>query len=807
MIEVYVIATLLGLGYIINKNKSEEIVTSSEKLMDKKSLPSGNNAYDSRRLNVVDNIQKQAAASAYGKSLEDKSAVINRMKDVFVKSRLTDTVIPQKEFVHNNMTPFYRGSLKQNMNVDSSRHILESFGTLYDTEIVKKKKEVSQLFEPTRDVTNPTGMKAQTDFMQSRYENSRIQNNTLPFEQVRVGPGLNQGYDGGPTGGFQQLELQNIVRPKTVDELRILSKPKETYAGRIVDGIREKKLGKIGELNKNRVSTYFEQGPERYMKTTGAFLKETLHPKYEAKPTTRMDTSKEYKGTAFGNKAETSRPEVRDPLRSQLQSFDISHPNLGSTGLGSKDDYGKGNILVYANERDITSTKTYQGNISSIVKAFVAPLQDIIKPSKKEFSVENPRHFGQMSLQIPNKQPIRDPNDVMRTTIKETNVHDAELLNVKGPVKVSVYDPNDITRATLKETMIDNDTLLNLKGSAFKLRVHPNDIARTTIKETTVHDSDKLNVRPKVYKGEVYDPNDIAKTTLKETLLHDADHTNIAVRDKRGIAYDPNDIAKTTLKETLLHDADYTNIAVQDKRGIAYDPNIKAKSTIRQTLSSIESTLNMKSTVRKGTVHDPADVAKTTIKETMIDDLRKANITSLAGQRTAYQSEAYDMKETQKETYADNDYYGGARTGTGEGYLVANVEAKTTQKQFTSENEYFGGLADRTHFKSKSYEDMYNACIDDLKEATLVSREPTQTSVKVASGSERVNMDIKKLECDDLTERDTMNKTRVVNNFALTEDSSITRMPQDYGDDDRLDVDILKAFKENPYTKSLNSFA
>lgn len=777
MIEVYVIGTLLGLGYVINKHKNEQIVTSTNKSLDKKLLPPGSSVHESNRYNVSKKIEERAAHASYAKSLGDLSQtrVLNRAHDAFYKSQLAGVNIPQKEFVHNNMVPFYRGSLKQNIKDDGNKSLLESFGTLYNTDVLRQKKEVSPLFDVTRDLTNPTGMKVETDFLQSRFQAPKTQNNTLPFEQVRVGPGLNMGYNDKPCGGFQQFDTQNLIKPKTVDELRVASKPKETFEGRTVDGLKTALPGKAGAVNKNRVETFYENNPDRYIKTTGAVLKDTMHPEYKAKYTARQDTSVAYQGVAFNNKATTSRAKVRDPHKTQLEAFDVQNPSLSSTGLGDKHDYGKANILVYANERDITTTKTHQGNVTTIVKAIVAPLQDIIKPNKKEFAVENPRHYGQMAIQIPSKQPVRDPNDVMRTTIKETMVQDSEMLNVRGPTKVTVYDPNDVARATMKETLVEHDVVMNLKGGAFKSRVHdPNDIARTTLKETTLHDSDTLNVRSGVFRGK---------------------------------AYDPNDIARTTIKETMLHDAEYTNISTGERRGVVYDPNVKAKTTVRNTLGQMETTLNMDSRVRKGTVHDPNDVAKTTIKETYIDSVRDGNINSLQGQRTSYQDESYDMKITQKETYVDNDYYGAPKTGTGDGYQIANVEAKTTQKEFISDNEYYGGLADQTQHKQRSYEDMYNACIDDLKESTLTRREPTQTSVKVVSGSESVNLDVKKIQCDEITERAAQNQNRIINQLQPLEDSTITRLKQEYGSDDRLDVDILNAFKENPYTKPLNSFA
>ena len=85
-------------------------------------------------------------------------------------------------------------------------------------------------------------------------------------------------------------------------------------------------------------------------------------------------------------------------------------------------------ILVYNNERDITSTRVYQGNLTSLIKSIAAPVIDMIKITKKEEFIDNPRHFGNMGIQIPSKQTIYDPNDIAKTTIKESFARADEVL-------------------------------------------------------------------------------------------------------------------------------------------------------------------------------------------------------------------------------------------------------------------------------------------------------------------------------------------------------------------------------------------
>jgi hypothetical protein len=780
MIELYVVVTLLGLGYLVNQKKDNVIRTP---ILKPPIAPSQQTPYKSNFLDHAKAIERKSANISYAKSLRDpqQSKVVNRERDVrdaSVMSHLAGIEIPNKEFSHNNMMPFFRGSIKQNIEADGNKTRLEMFGNLYNDDVHKRKQERPPLFDMQKDISYIAGAPVSTQVWRDRIEAPKMKNNVLPFEQVRVGPGINQGYEGGPTGGYQQLDIQDVVRPKTVDDLRVASKPKGAYEGRIVDGRKGERRGIIGQVAKNRAETTTSMTHDNLFKTTGAFLRETQHPKYEAKYTSRLDTTSAYGGGAYANRAYTARSQIRDPFKTQLEGFELCHPILKDRGRGADHDYGKASILVYENERDITSVQTHEGNITTLVKALMAPLEDIMKTSKKELTVDHPRHYGELSAQIPKKQTVRDPNDVMRTTIKETTIHDTENMNLKGHMKVPVYDPNVVARTTVRETMTVDAPMLNLQGGAKKAVAYdPSSIARTTVKETTIHDADVLNISTGAFKGVVKDPNDVTRTTIKETTLHDAIPTNVRGLERRGLANDASDI------------------------------DIIARTTIRQTVDPMDVDLNLQSIRKVSVAYDPEDRARTTHKETLVDNMRDGNVDGLQKRNASYEDESYDMKATQKEVFSDLDYYGVANKENANGYQVANIEAKQTQKEETSNHEHYGGLADQTQHVQMSYEDMYNATINELRENTLVRREPTQTSVKLATGADHVRLDVRKVECDQVAARMTANRDHIINTPTEIEPSAITRTKQNYDIDERMDVDILKPFLENPYTKSLNSFA
>jgi len=86
------------------------------------------------------------------------------------------------------------------------------------------------------------------------------------------------------------------------------------------------------------------------------------------------------------------------------------------------------------------------------------------------------------------KGVVYDPNDVSRTTIKETNIHNshAGMLSKNAPSRGVVYDPSNIAKTTTKETTIKNKRKGNINNTNKSAYVKNNDKAKKTTKETTM---------------------------------------------------------------------------------------------------------------------------------------------------------------------------------------------------------------------------------------------------------------------------------------------------------------------------------
>jgi hypothetical protein len=132
---------------------------------------------------------------------------------------------------------------------------------------------------------------------------------------------------------------------------------------------------------------------------------------------------------------------------------------------------------------------------------------------------------------------------------------------------------------------------------------------------------------------------------------------------------------------------------------------------------------------------------------------------------------------------------------------VANTVAPDTQKQFLSDKDHYGSAGAVEYKMPMSQQNAKNARTNVLKEGTLVRREPTQESVKVASGGEAVNVKVRKIEEDYINKRAAHNPDNIRN--AVLSASAFTftkeRTVSEFDHADRLDINTISALDTNPY--------
>ena len=106
-----------------------------------------------------------------------------------------------------------------------------------------------------------------------------------------------------------------------------------------------------------------------------------------------------------------------------------------------------------------------------------------------------------------------------------------------------------------------------------------------------------------------------------------------------------------------------------------------------------------------------------------------------------------------------------------------------------------------------SYDNIYNATLDEVKEGTLIGREPTTSNVALYVGGDTINLDVKKMDEDRINKRN-FAKTKIFNSIPQINKHQITTNKEQLNNEslyDRNNPEILNAFKNNQFTQSLNS--
>jgi hypothetical protein len=378
-----------------------------------------------------------------------------------IVSNLSGQTMASVDFRHNNMQPFFGGSVKQNMKDTANTSRLDMFTGAGTTQI--EKKEISPMFNYAQPFGQPYGNEPNADFIKSRIVDPQRRNNEKPFEPMRVGPSL--GEKGGITGkgGFQQFEVNEIMKgamPRT-EKLRTADNPKLTYNAPVLSGghfIGAPALD-AGEVRKYRPDTFFiNQNGERNGVATGEVTKEAVRPIQVLKETTRTETSDELIGTPASQDAFQNyvTGEYRTPMSQQFGGAGYRNADGISYGRGARDDYGAASYEIRPNERLATQDRTMGLNLAPADTGLTSVhYEDPARPTRRGETIGNIRQTG-TAVGYAGGAPamtIWDPNDVARTTVKETTI-DWNYRGIAGPnggpERLKVYDPLDVARPTQK---------------------------------------------------------------------------------------------------------------------------------------------------------------------------------------------------------------------------------------------------------------------------------------------------------------------------------------------------------------------
>ena len=387
---------------------------------------------------------------------------------------LSGNTVGSEYFEHNNMVPYFGGNLKTSSLRESANESILDNTTGSGSQFIKK-QEQSPLFSPGENLQWAHGMPNQNDFIKSRINPSMRMSNVNPFKQEQVAPGLGLGYTNEGSGGFNSgMEQRDLWKPKTADELRVDNNPKSSgvliyghegpanssiknIATREQMGIMEKhRPERAFELDQRNVEGFSngERDIGRLFTTGGVEKGQTMRAIPVARHVSRPDTAVSYTGAAGYQNDGTYVPgEYMESRNQQLGAPQLGIASAEGKFLPTESDYGIKSKQAYPNNRTVNKQDSYFGLVSGSIGAAVAPLIDILRPSRKENVIGTLRPYQNPGTNVPQSY-IFNPSDKLPTTIRETTENSKNHLNVNANQNGGAYQStgHQVAYTTRNET-------------------------------------------------------------------------------------------------------------------------------------------------------------------------------------------------------------------------------------------------------------------------------------------------------------------------------------------------------------------
>jgi len=347
---------------------------------------------------------------------------------------LTGEKVDSSYFKHDNMVPYFGGHVRsRNLDANSNESTLDNYQGQGSQTF--SKVEQSPLFSPGEHYNYAYGAPNNNDFYQSRVNPSLRMANVKPFEDQKVAPGLGLGYTTDGQGGYNSgMAARDMWLPKTVDEMRVNNHQKSSEHGLLgregpaISNITVR--GEHAPVNKNRQDTTFELGQERLFTTLGMETAPTSRAVTIEKHMNRPETHASYAGGAGS---------AIDGTYNTGEYMESKHMDLGpvpygiatSKTVGTEADFERKSKYAYPNNRTANDQGNYFGAVGGAIGAVIAPLLDVLRPSRKENTIGNLRPYENAHTRNSSSY-LFNPADRPVTTIRETTENNRYINGVNA---------------------------------------------------------------------------------------------------------------------------------------------------------------------------------------------------------------------------------------------------------------------------------------------------------------------------------------------------------------------------------------
>ena len=551
------------------------------------------------------------------------------------------------DMTHDNMQPNFTSKqkgfdpeLQKEWGFMSDR-LIELYTGSDQNPQFKHKSEVKPLFDPvTNKVDSVTGTPSFTNFYQSRYIPSDKRQGEKPFQPIKVSPGLNLGYN--QTGITGKQDMYRAL-PKTVDQLRPLTKPKVSYRGEIVPGQKGNNRGIIGELVQKTPDRFYYNTPESMLPTNGDFVGPAIYGKFIFDPTNRSQTT-ETKNISNIRYIDKSTPEY---LQGQFKSpFKVTLGEYGPRNL-QYDTRGQNqgrNYVLDPTQRETTADNENVGmgaKGNGVSVPLINFMNYIPDATLKQILLEDNGNQNITNISNSIKSYLYNsmnsiPDDTLRSLISEKII----LTNAKGNRDENYLfnSKNAIQDPTIREQTEDNLILTTISNSEKTyLYNNLNGIPDPTLRDlvNTLFVEGGLSFKGNEEKGYIYNyENSIPDTTMRETFENTKDLTNVTgpsgAKKEYMINY-KNAIPNTTLRETTENKKYIDNLKGNYGQGYLFN-NVNGipDFTLRSIITDVIQLTNVNGNHRTGYLYNYINsLPDTTLRELTESKIELTNISPL----------------------------------------------------------------------------------------------------------------------------------------------------------------------------------
>ena len=323
---------------------------------------------------------------------------------------LTGEPIDPGNFRHANMTPFFGSNVRgHSAPLDATESLMDSMqGTGSQ---VRSKKETASFFNKTADLSHIHGSPNYNDLLAERQVTGMHMNKINPFSEPKSAIGKQNNEYGEAGLNAPQINRENWM-PRGIDELRSGSNQEAHSFAMDRTGpidVQIKQPGVHPHVEKHQPDGFYDNTPDRWGQGVGN--KACMSRPVGFEKANRLAN----KSFDHGIQTGPSSPLIPAPSADQkYRECSRTEPCAPRNDLVQpapsplQDDYARSSTVARSTYRGTYSESPHSsGFVSGMVKALVAPIVDIIRPTKKENIImqNSSRPMSDIHIESP---PTRD---------------------------------------------------------------------------------------------------------------------------------------------------------------------------------------------------------------------------------------------------------------------------------------------------------------------------------------------------------------------------------------------------------------